>query len=179
MARYNRVFYAFPGEPAALRETINNAIDLLKDKPDIKRDRIRFMPWTDMDVGGKSLVNTILGNIDRSDVFACDLTYPNHNVSFELGYAIGRFKRVWISLGTSIEGAAQRYRRVYHGLLGSGYVEYNNSTDLVTAFLDSRPMSDSDKTLLRDLYRTPMARQENPVLFYVKPQVEPQIRTGG
>ena len=33
MARYNRVFYAFPGEPAALRETINNAIDLLKDKP--------------------------------------------------------------------------------------------------------------------------------------------------
>jgi hypothetical protein len=82
VARYNRVFYAFPGEPAALRETINNAIDLLKDKPDIKRDRIRFMPWTDMDVGGKSLVNTILRNIDRSDVFACDLTYPNHNVSF-------------------------------------------------------------------------------------------------
>ena len=44
-----------------------------------------------MGVGGMRLVDTILSNIDRADVFACDLTYPNPNVSFELGYAIVLF----------------------------------------------------------------------------------------
>ena len=36
----------------------------------------RFNPWTDMNIGGKQLVDNILQNIERADVFACDLTYP-------------------------------------------------------------------------------------------------------
>ena len=103
MPKIKRVFYAFPGEPAALNETIDKAITMLKGQSDTKPDRVRFTPWTDMNVGGKRLVDTILRHIDRTDVFACDLTYPNPNVSFELGYAIGRFKRIWISLNASIE----------------------------------------------------------------------------
>ena len=122
-----------------------------------------------MSVGGKGLVATILQNIDRADVFACDLTYPNRNVSFELGYAIGRFKRIWIALNTSIEGAEQGYRRLFYGLLGSGYVQYNNSVDLTTAFLESRPFRDLEQSLLGDTYRRPVVRQEDPVLLYVKP----------
>ena len=103
MPKNRRVFYAFPSEPPALRETISNALEMLKDKTEIKRDRIRFVPWTDMSVGGKGLVATILQNIDRADVFACDLTYPNRNVSFELGYAIGRFKRDLYTILQSVE----------------------------------------------------------------------------
>ena len=171
MPKTTRVFYAFPSKPPALPETITNAIELLKRSPDIRRDRIRILPWTDLDVGGKRLVRTILGSIDRADVFACDLTYPNHNVSFELGYAIGQFKRVWISLDPSIEGAELRFRRIYFGLLGSGYVKYNNSNDLTNAFLDENPVRDLDQTLLGDPYRRPMARQETPILFYLKPPI--------
>ena len=169
MARNIRIFYAFPGKPAGLAETIRNAIDGLRSERSIKRDRVRFTPWTDMNVSGKQLINNILENIDRSDVFACDLTYPNSNVSFELGYAIGRFKRIWISLDTSNEFAEQRYRRLYYGLLGLGYIPYSNSTELAKVFLQERPDQDLEQTLLGDVYRNPSPRQEIPVLLYVKP----------
>ena len=169
--KIQRVFYAFPGEPAALGESIQKALVTLRSHPEIKRSRIRFNPWTDMNIGGKQLVDNILQNIERADVFACDLTYPNANVSFELGYAIGRFKRIWVSLDPSIEGAEQTYRRIYYGLIGSGYVKYNNSNDLAEAFLRDNPTRDVDQTLLGTQFRSPPSRQENPVLLYVKPPV--------
>ena len=171
MPRRKRVFYAYPSSPPALGETINNALTLLKASPEIKRENVRFTPWSDLRIGGKQLVATILSNIDRADVFACDLTYVNSNVSFELGYAIGRFKRVWISLNTGIEGAIQRYRRVYYGFIGSGYIEYKNSLDLKTAFMDDNPLVDLDRTILGEIYKNPLARQETPTLLYVKPPI--------
>ena len=110
-----------------------------------------------------------MGNIDKADVFACDLTYPNINVAFELGYAIGSFKRIWISLDTSIIGAEQRYRRTYFGLIGSGYIGYSNSNDLIDTFLEDNPTNSLDDTLLGDLYRTDTAHRELPTLLYLKP----------
>ena len=117
------------------------------------------------------MVSNILRNIDRSDVFACDLTHINSNVSFELGYAIGRFKRIWISLNTGIKDAEQRFRRLYFGLLGSAYITYNNSYELRDAFLDDNPFRDLDQTLLGNYYKNPMARPETPTIFYVKPTI--------
>ena len=174
MPKLKRVFYAFPGEPAALNETINKAITMLKGQLDTKPDRVRFTPWTDMNVGGKRLVDTILSNIDRTDVFACDLTYPNPNVSFELGYAIGRFKRIWISLNASIENAEREYQQAYFGLIGAGYIKYHNSTDLVDAFLTDSPLKSLEQTLLGSLYKSPMSRQEVPTLLYIKPPINPE-----
>ena len=169
MPRMRRVFYASPSQPAALGETVSNALSMLKNHSDIRRDRIRFTPWPEMSTSGKQLVDTILSYIDRADVFACDLTYPNPNVSFELGYAIGRFKRIWISMDTSIEGAEQRYRRIYYRLVGSGYAEYRNSIELKDAFIRDGAIRTLDQTLLGDIHRRPVVRQEEPVLLYVKP----------
>ena len=171
MPKRKRVFYAFPSQPPVLGETITTAIEMLRNRPKSKNDQLRFTPWTDMSVGGRKMVSTILDNIDKSDVFACDLTYPNTNVSFELGYAIGRFKRIWISLDTTIADAEQRYRRAYFGLIGSGYAEYRNASDLVSAFLDEDPAGYLNNTLLGNLYRSPMARQELPTALYVKPPI--------
>ena len=174
MPKSKKIFYAFPSEPAALGETINNALTMLKGHADIKPDRVRFSPWTDLNIGGKPLIDTILTNIDRSDVFACDLTYLNANVSFELGYAIGRFKRVWISLNASIENAEREYQQAYFGLIGAGYVRYHNSTDLADAFLTDSPLKNLEQTLLGSLYKNPMSRQESPTLLYIKPPISPE-----
>ncbi len=171
MARTDRVFYAFPGRPAALGETINATLDALKNHPDIKKDRVRFTPWNELTIGGNNLIGSILESIDRADVFVCDLTYPNLNVSFELGYAIGRFKRVWVSLDTSIEESEHRFRRTYYNLLGSGYVPYHNSPQLVEAFLNERPYQTLDKTLLGESYRRQIGRQEEPVILYMQPPI--------
>ena len=72
MPKTKRVFYAFPAEPASLSETITNGLQMLRGSAFIKRNNIRFTPWTDMIVGGKRLVGTILDNIDKADVFACE-----------------------------------------------------------------------------------------------------------
>ena len=172
MPRRQRVFYAFPSEPPALGETIQNAINTLKASPDIKRAAIRFHPWTSINIVGKNLISAILTEIDRSAVFACDLTYPNPNVAFELGYAIGSFKRIWLSLDTSVEGATQNYRRTFFALTSSGYAKYNNSDDLATAFLESRPFEDTKQTLLGDFYKRTAPRQETPTLLYVRPPLD-------
>ena len=172
MAREPRLFYAYPGEPIALGETITNAVEIIKDSPLSKERRVRFTLWQDMAISGKKLVDDILRNIDRSDVFACDLTYLNANVSFELGYAIGRFKRVWISLNSSISDADSQFKRVFFGLTGYGYASYANANELADSFLVSNPFSTSGETILGDVYRRSAALHEDPTIMYLKPPVE-------
>ena len=163
------MFYAFPYTPLSVGETINNALAILRNDQYIKQQGIRFYPWTDMSPGGKPLVSSILREIDKASVFACDLTFPNSNVSFELGYAIARFKRIWISLDAGAEGAEQHYRRIYFGLTGAAYTQYVNSTDLAAAFLRDMPTSSLDDTLLGAYYRNPSPRPEASTLMYVRP----------
>ncbi len=126
MAKRTTVFYAFPSAPPTVGEVVQRAIRQLKDVPGISRSNIQFKPWTDIRASGKLLIGSITQNIDRAKVFACDLTYLNRNVTFELGYAIGTFKRIWTSLDTSIQNSERDYKRVYFNLLGMGYAPYQN-----------------------------------------------------
>ena len=108
MARRNTIFYAYPFKPPLVGESVAGAIKSIRN--DIAGKSVRFKLWPDISASGKSLANTIMQNIDRAQVFACDLTYPNNNVSFELGYAIGRFKRVFVSVDTGIEESERRFK---------------------------------------------------------------------
>ena len=127
-----------------------------------------------MSIAGRNLVDKILEEINRSNIFACDLTYPNLNVAFELGYAIARFKRVWIVLNSTITTSESRYKRLYFGLTGSGYTKYANSKELSESFFADDLGSSLDKTLLGDHYRGQRSREDNPTLLYVKPPIDPE-----
>ena len=86
-------------------------------------------------LGGKPLISTITQNIAKADIFASDLTHPNFNVTFELGYAIGKFKRIWLSLNKAVESAPHAYRQLYSGMLGGlGYAAYTNHQNLASFF---------------------------------------------
>ena len=171
MASIRRIFYAYPNDPAAIGEVIENAVDKLKIDRGYKQDRVRFYTWTDLRIGGKPLVANILNEIDKSAVLACDLTYPNPNVAFELGYAIGRFKRIWMSVNSGVEDAEQRVRRMYFGLVGSGYAKYENSEQLVSAYKLDSPESSLGETLLGAHYKGNWPRNESPTLLYLKPPI--------
>ena len=148
MPKQVRVFYAHPHEPRNVGETISSTINWLKTDGVIKKDNVRFRPWTDNTVSGKRLITAILGQIDRDQIFACDLTYPNPNVSFELGYAIARFKRIFASLNPSIDDAEKDYKRIYFSLLNMGYTGYDNHEDLADSLLQEKPWQSLDQTLL-------------------------------
>jgi len=124
-----------------------------------------------MAISGKSLVRTITQNIDRAEVFACDLTWKNSNVTFELGYAIGRFKRIWVSVDESIQNASKDFQRTYFGLLGLGYSEYQNHHDLSNKLLIDVPWRSIDEPLLGEIYRNNKPRLEYPTLLYLKPSL--------
>ena len=143
-----RVFYAYPSYPPSVGETISSALSKLNAISDIKRNSVRFTKWTDNSVSGSRLIKTVLGQVDRSQIFPCDLTYPNPNVSFELGYAIARFKRIFTTLNPSIAEAEKDYKRIYFSSLNMGYAEYDNHENLADRFLSERPWQSLDQTLL-------------------------------
>jgi hypothetical protein len=102
-------------------------------------------------------------------VFACDLTYPNPNVAFELGFAIGKFKRIFLSVDVGIEDGPSNFERYYFDLTPLGYAGYRNDQELEDAMLNGRPWVDLENTPLPSRYQTQLARPEFPTILYVKP----------
>lgn len=173
MAKRVGIFYAYPSNPPDIEEAIKDAIAYLKTVPLIKDANLHFRPWPDMSITGKRILREITQNIDRAEVFACDLTYPNLNVAFELGYAIARSKRVWISLNATGETAARDYQRVYGGILPStGYAEYLNHRELSERFIADNAWVSLKDQLLGESYRTRVPRAERPEILYVRPLIE-------
>ena len=167
------VFYAYPSRPETVSECINEAINSLKNKRSIKSNGVNFRPWEDMNTGGKPLIKTIANEIGRSSVFACDLTYPNFNVTFELGFAIGKLKRIWISLNEAVADAPSSYKRIYYNMLGGlAYSAYTNNINLAVNLELGRPWVDLQETPLGDASRRRRLLYENPTLFYVRPNLD-------
>ena len=169
MPKQVRVFYAYPNHPPSVGETISSAITKLSAIDEIKRNNIRFAKWTDSAASGSRLIRTVLGQIDRSQIFSCDLTYLNPNVSFELGYSIARFKRLFTALNPSISNVNKNYRRIYFSLLGMTYAEYENHEELAETFLHEKPWQSLLQTLLDQRYRQKTPQPESPTVMYVKP----------
>ena len=166
------IFYGYPSSPASVGEDINAAIVDLKLALQIRSADVQFRPWPETRISGKRLAATIHQNIGRGHVFACDLTYPNRNVAFELGYAIGSFKRLWISLNTSIAHADRNYQKLFFNLIGTGYAKYINHRELAAAFELDRPWATLDQTILPDRYRSQRARPELPTLLHIRPALD-------
>ena len=169
MAKQVRVFYAYPAHPPSIGETISASIAKISADDRLRKDNVRFRQWTENTASGRGLVATILGQIDRSQVFACDLTYPNPNVSFELGYAIAKSKRIFASLNSTVQDSDKNYKRIYFTLLHMGYTSYENHEELAFSFLLEKPWQSLHHTLLDSRYRQQMPRLELPTLMYIKP----------
>lgn len=87
--------------------------------------------WEELGVSGKIINKTILNAIDKCEIFACDMTYINHNVLFELGYAIGKEKKLLIFLNGIINGAESTYSS-FKILKNVGYEPFNNYKEILS-----------------------------------------------
>ena len=82
-------FVASPGAPNDLVVGLTYAVE----QANKLGGKNSFCLWTDNDIVGKSLVEPIYDGIDKSKFLVADITYLNLNVTYEVGYAIGRRKR--------------------------------------------------------------------------------------
>ena len=105
-------------------------------------DAVRFEPWEYNDVSGQPLISPILERIHESSFIVADITYLNLNVVFEIGFAIGSRKRVFL-----VRHKATRGDREIAGQTGIfdtlGYHEYEDKDTLshrLTSHIDSAPL---------------------------------------
>ncbi|MFA7173966.1 MAG: hypothetical protein WC340_11235 [Kiritimatiellia bacterium] len=91
--------------------------------------------WQDIDIPGRFIIDGVLTKIEESDVIIADITRLNFNVMFEIGYAIGKGKRVYpiVNLALSPQKKEIQQLGVYDTL---GYDEYQNSNELVRMILN-------------------------------------------
>lgn len=160
-------FYAYPSKPPDRAETIQGAITEIS-----QAGVVDMIGWPSVSVTGKLIIREILDAIDRAAIFACDLTDLNDNVLFELGYAIGRSKRIWISLNSTIESATANYRRFGTALIPIGYSGYSNQRTLVEAFYKDQPWEDIASGAISIAVGDGQAPATKPTVLYLKSKVE-------
>lgn len=123
-------FVAYPASPYQLTLLIQTALDAVN-----KRGGNRFAGWQENDIAGKPLTAPILQSIHDSKVVVADITRLNFNVTYEIGYAIGRGKRAYLIRNKEFKGDDDVITKV--GIFDTlGYETYNSEKDLADLLAD-------------------------------------------
>lgn len=101
-------FVAYASAPEMVGQTISAALEIYADR----QGRDRFVSWPENDIAGRFIVNPILDNIAASQCLVADVSTLNFNVTYEVGYAIGRGKRVVLTKNRSIASDETELKRV-------------------------------------------------------------------
>lgn len=140
MASFRSAFFAFPNEPPELKEPILAAAALVLDHPSV-----RIQTWAELEIFGAAIPDQVRKGIEDAAVLVCDITKPNLNVYYEIGFSIGLGKAIAPVLNASFADAAADIQK--DGLFDViGYKAYDNSQTLAAI------LTDLPSSVLIDLY---------------------------
>lgn len=92
-------FFAYPSREREVVSAIASAKAVLATS----RREVHLTLWEENDISGRLLTDPIFENIAAADVLIADITFINFNVTFEIGYAIGLNKRVFLTRNTNFK----------------------------------------------------------------------------
>lgn len=119
-------FVAYTGRDSKLSKIIFNGISKANS---VDACPTRYEPWEYNDISGTPLLSPILEGIDTSPFVVADITYLNPNVVYEIGFAIGRKKKVLLIRNSDYEGDRHLAKAV--GIFDTiGYSSYRTEDDL-------------------------------------------------
>jgi hypothetical protein len=131
-------FFAYPSKPPEVKSAINAALDLLRQN----HGQRGIESWEENDIAGRPIVVPIFEKINNVDFLFADITRLNFNVTYEIGYAIGRGRRIILVRNGTIRAADELIQKI--GIFDTlGYETYTNSKELVNIILkkkDIRPL---------------------------------------
>lgn len=127
------IFFGYPAQPRPLAETLRHTARNVTPTFDC-------VTWEDLRVGGAIVISKVLQAIDESDFCIFDITRPNQNVLFEVGYALARGKPLWLTADTTV-GTFQQNWRDLAILRPVAYEGYRNSTELSNKILAYDPVA--------------------------------------
>lgn len=126
------IFFAYQSpKKNALNDNVNTIKKIEKESVQYHKP-YHIKTWDHYQTAGMTINNNIIRGIKEADIFACDITYLNHNVLFELGYAIGQKKPVHIFLNNTISDSEINYKKTI--LSNTVYHKFTNSTNLTQYF---------------------------------------------
>ncbi|WP_225042804.1 nucleoside 2-deoxyribosyltransferase [Xanthomonas campestris] len=137
MADQLKGFFAYASQPKEIGVTIDSAIH------DLHRysGQVQVSAWPELDIPGRFIAETVLSGIDAGDFLVADITVLNFNVVYEIGYAIGKSKRVLIVRNEPYSaGSASKINEL--GIFDTlGYKSYENYKGLQTYLSAIRDVS--------------------------------------
>ena len=110
----------------------------------------------------------VLGAIETCKIFAADLTYFNHNVLFELGYAIALKKEIIVFLNGNIEGASERYTDSF--IKDIKYQKLNIAKDITNALTNHG----SNKDFMSKQIKLNSLKPNSKGFFHIESQINNQ-----
>lgn len=151
-------FFAYPAGTNLVVDAIGAAVSQTRART---RD-VSFETWEEIDIPGRFISTEILQRIESCDVLAADISRLNFNVVYEVGYAIGKGKRVLLVKHRAVQEKSPTIQDV--GIFDTlGYKEYSTAEELATFLCvvrDMRPIHVSDK------------RNEKSPLYLVQPKTK-------
>ena len=132
-------FFAYPANPPQLAVTIQASLIEAKRFQSVNE----VVDWSELDVAGHFIATEVLRGIDQADFLVADITTLNFNVTYEVGYAIGRGKRILIVRNEAYAKAQDdkiRKLGIYDTLGYNGYENSRELSDLIRTATDSEPL---------------------------------------
>jgi hypothetical protein len=127
------VFIAYTSSPEMVGQTIEAS--LTKFAGWEGRDRITS--WRENDVSGRFIVDPIPEHIVSSQCLVADISTLNFDVAYEIGYAIGRARRVMLIKNKAIAADEKELKRV--GIFDTlWYPSYENAEELYRILVSLR-----------------------------------------
>lgn len=127
-------FYAYASSPTEIGQSIEEAVSSINSNADLSVET-----WKALDVVGHFISEEVLEGIDSCDFLVADISVLNFNVIYEIGYAIGKGKRILLTRNKSIREGNITIREV--GIFDTlGYKEYQNSHELCSFIKDANSL---------------------------------------
>lgn len=124
-------FYAYAASPREIGSTIEQSIKKLN----VSHADLKVSSWKALDIVGHFISEQVLKGIDDADFLIADITVLNFNVTYEIGYAIGKKKRILLTKNNSLKEINPTIKDV--GIFDTiGYQTYENS-DQLTSYISN------------------------------------------
>ena len=144
-----KAFYAYTEVSQAVVDAVVGAVRLCE------KQSLEIVLWPHLTAPGYQLDNLIRHQIADADFLVADITIPNHNVFYEIGYAVALGKPVIPTLNVALYKAAETVQRL--GLFDTiGWATYHNSVELSTHLQNWPNLSWSNAFLRRRDYAQPL-----------------------
>jgi len=127
-----KAFYAYPSSIADVTQVIHAAKRTLS----ATRHDLDLHLWEENDISGRPLTDPIFEGIANADILIADITAMNFNVTFEIGYAIGLGKRIYLTRDGNITRAHTLANKIgiFDTLGFDTYIDERNLLELLKTY---------------------------------------------